>query len=142
MPEEVKTTSDLRDSDVFGGKAIDGVYFRRTGKPEDSCWNFNFVIFNPPVLFEHNEDLDIDKWAIVLFEADDEGEIDVVYYTAYIGDPLRFAKNHVAAGVQGMLFKKSIPGYDLILKTMGEVPLTKIRPVIEKDFEDFKKKYK
>lgn len=142
MPDEVKTTKDLRDSDVFEGKAIDGLSFRRIGKPEDSRWTFNFVIFHRPVVFEHNNDLGIDKWAILLFEPDSEGELNVVYYTAFIGDPLRFAKNHVAAGVQGMLFKKSIPGYDLIMKAVGDIPLDKMRPAIERDIEDFKKKYK
>lgn len=115
----------LNAKNVFDGKPFDGVYFKSGKSHIDGrdAYTFDFIQFNEPQLLDHNEDLGSDRWLMLLFEkASDDGGIEVVFFQAYLGDVLYYAKNQAKAGSQGLVIKKSQAGFKIILKILQLYP--------------------
>jgi hypothetical protein len=132
----------LKPSEVLKG-TIDGAYFRKSKEAESNEFQVDFISFDEHVKLEHSEDIGADNWVVLLFEEIDDPNFNynVEYFRAYILDPITFMRNQIAAGSQGILIKRSIPGYNIIQEIMSKLKLDDVKAVVIKDFEQFKKTY-
>lgn len=141
MAKDSRVVSSIKKDDIFDGQAFDGCYFRKDAVPETIKWSYNFMRFGQFVKIAKNEELQTECWLIVLFEPvnEDSGEYNVVYYQAYLGDPLCFVKNQVKANSQGIVIKKCVPGFKIILETIKGYDLSIIQGQLETDLHYFEK---
>lgn len=136
MPRAIKQVENISQSDVFDGKPADGIYFKTAESlPEaEPVISFQFLRFGEEQILEHNSDLEMDRWLVLLFEPiDNTPQHNVVYYSCFIGDALAFSKNHISAGVQGMIVKASVPGYRILLELLRKMDLDIIKEQIASD---------
>jgi hypothetical protein len=147
LSSRIMHLDSITTSDVFEGKsAIDGIYFRIEERPESSpLASLNFLRFQEKTVLEYNSDLETDCWLVLLFEPEGvNGEItSVVYYHCYIGDPITFARNHIKTEAQGLIVKKSVPGFKILLELLekSRMGLDIVEEQISIDLDIFKQQH-
>lgn len=136
---EFPAIHEFEAESVFAGKPFDGLYFRKGKVPEQNTYSYDFVKFKEQQITEHSDDLDSDKWLILLFEeSNKDDEVTIVYFQGYLGDPLGFAKNQSKAGSQGLVIKKSPSGFKILLKLVkGLKSLDDLQHIVKEDYADF-----
>jgi len=142
--DTIKFATSVKVSDIFNGKTVDGIYFKKDIKPETNVYKYHFIHLGDGHKYEHNEELDMDRWLVVLFESELENEKEVwniVYFQTYLGDPLTFVKNQISSGSQGIVIKKSLSGFQIILDMLKSLKVTLIDDQLKFDKGAFEFQY-
>jgi len=146
--QEPKMTDvfDIKNFNVLKDGQFDGCYFKQSQKPEEPAKvNFQFLKWNEMPLCEISPHTGFYNYIIILSEKllDLEGienpeEIRaIVYYHAYLGNPLQFVRNQAKIGSEGLVIKKSHVGYLLAQKILGTTGADMVQSKLNTDLIQF-----